>query len=620
MLKHSIEELEKLIPAYSRSYYLGEPKISDIEFDSLVEELRSLNPSSYILHSVGWGGMDKGFSHRYKTPHIGSLVVGIDDKVKYPSILKDRYSFITPKIDGGSVCLYYRNGQPISLITRGNGREGINVLHKFIDRFPVIEEKGLVCVRGEAYTPKSLFKELEEKGVPSPRNFSTGVLSRDSDKNDPDLKYVHFVFYQVRIFNSDVEFDKEKVLKTIRGFNLPVIKGISLNSTVSVEDLKKYNEMFSQYDWPTDGVVLTKNIWSKKEDYGYNVVEDVTAYKFESESAETKVVNVEWVNGNSGRVNPVVHFEPVFLAGAKIQKATGFNAKFILDNGIDKGALIKITRSNEVIPYIQETIDPVDNPVIPTHCSCCGSDLTFDGTTLFCLNKECVLKRVEQCNRILTLEDIPLGLGGKGGVNIEMIIDIACEGSPSLEKMIEFILTKDWTPFDGKLSPHYYGLAKKHFDNLYNHIVNGLTASEFWYVIHLPSVSKANSEKLPFPELGEDYSKFKLTPSFRKVLKEYKEKIDSTLLFLKENNIKINSVQVSSVDIIPVCYTGATDKFKTRSEFFGFYANKVKEVSVKSARYLICNKPSNSSKYKYATTHNVPIVTEAEFLDILNQN
>ena len=146
---------------------------------------------------------------------------------------------------------------PIALITRGNGKEGINVLHKFADRFKPVNSKGLVCIRGEAYTPKSLFNELKERGVACERNFANGVLSRDSDITDPDLKYVSFVFYQLRIYTpndwrtseSISKLDKNESIRIIHeDFNLPVVKMIQVNKNTKLdpESLKEYYRLFQK--------------------------------------------------------------------------------------------------------------------------------------------------------------------------------------------------------------------------------------------------------------------------------------------------------------------------------------------------------------------------------------
>lgn len=618
---HTIEQLEILIPKYSRAYYLGKQMISDAEFDSLVEELKNLDPSNPILSSVGWGGLDNGFSHRFKSFHIGSLVTGISEKPRYPSKVKGTYKYVTPKVDGGSICLYYKNHVPFAMITRGNGKEGINVLHKFLDRIPSrISYGGLICFRGEAYTPKSKFSELKEKGVPNPRNTANGILNRDSGKEDPDLQYVDLVFYQIRIFDGKFT-SKEEVINSISGYGLPTVPCYPIrNCNTNPDTLKEYYKEFQELDYPIDGIVLTGGISYTKESYFHNVSEDSIAYKFESESSETMVTKVEWTTGSSGRVNPVVHFNSVFLSGANIQKATGFNAKFIIDNSIGSGALIKITRSNEVIPYIQETINPSENTsLIPNSCPVCGSKLEFDGVTLYCRNKECPSRNIESCVRLLELVDIPLGLGGKGGVNINDIVNYACSNEPSLKKMIKFIINYTGG-LDTVLSPHYCELAESHLENLKSYFDNSISISDFWYILNLPSVAKITADKLPNPSIVIKDRDVKTTPALRKTIVENLGIIEDFYDTLTLENIKIfdNSKNIiSNEDLIPVCYTGKTDKYKTRKEFYVENRDRVKESSINSAKYLICNEPSSSSKYKYAKSHGIPIMTEKDFMSTI---
>lgn len=592
------KELEIKIQKYAEAYYSGHQEITDDQFDGLVENLRKINPNSPILSSIGWGA--KEFITRFKANHLGTIPVTGLSKVKYPSNVKYGYSVITPKIDGGSVCIYYKNSIPFAMITRGDGHSGLSIFHKFPDKFPHIPNKGIVCVRGEAYIPIHNFDELKKRGIPSPRNYATGILNRDSGSEDPDLKYINFLFYQIRIcdFKLKTKIDELNYLKNC-GF--PTVP-FDISENTSPDFLKNLYEEYQKNDFPIDGVVLSVMDIKKKDD---EIIENSIAYKFESESMESTVTNIIWTTGSSGRVNPVIEFNPIFLSGALIQRATGMNAKFIKDFNIGIGSVVKITRSNEVIPYIQKVITP-SNPILPDKCPSCGSKLKFDGTFLYCNNKKCPAQIRSTFFKILKVFGIPEGLGE---TNIWNFIELS--KANDLNSFIEFILNVDNKTIDNNFAGHFKELINKLINNFRNK--KSITNQEFWFMVGLNGISWLNAKKLP---VVEEYistpAKFTLTPSINSTLKSNFNLLVSVFNTLKNNNIFIKDIIINN-NLIKVCYTGKTDKFKTRKDFFNNYSNKIIESPIQSCEYLICNNPSKSYKYKYAISHNIPIMTEEDF-------
>jgi len=141
--------------------------------------------------------------------------------------------------------------------------------------------------------------------------------------------------------------------------------------------------------WDRDGIVITVN---DSEVENIKLPEKKFAFKFNKMSAEAEVETVEWETSRTGRIIPVVKFKPITLGGATIQRATGFHAKFIYDNGIGPGAIINIVRSGDVIPYIDGVIKKSESVEIPTKCPICRSEnLKTDETQthIYCTNPNC---------------------------------------------------------------------------------------------------------------------------------------------------------------------------------------------------------------------------------------
>ena len=72
------------------------------------------------------------------------------------------------------------------------------------------------------------------------------------------------------------------------------------------------------------------------------------------QTANVKVINVEWNASKHGYMIPRIQFESVNIGGAVLSFTTGFNGKYIVDNKIGKGAVLKIIRSGDVIPKVEK--------------------------------------------------------------------------------------------------------------------------------------------------------------------------------------------------------------------------------------------------------------------------
>lgn len=342
-----------------RNIITGEECISDTEFDKLTEELERLKPDSEILKKVGWGSEEnsKGkIKVEHKYTEVGSLTkTRIYEEI--PDIFKQDEVCISPKLDGLTMTLYYINGKLDKAVTRGNGKIGIDKTYKMN---MVLENKNIQLpehftggIRGELLISKSNWEILKSSNpnANNSRNFAAGLVNRDD--NPEELKYLDFVTYKVlgdteRRFKSKseiVQFLKDSGFDTI--YNIKT--KISNNWQEWAEDLYK-----SDYPYQLDGLVMSlENIRYNDRD-GVEYTE--FAYKFSTEIAEVRVLNIEWNLSKNNRLVPLVWFEPTYLGESTIQKATGHNAKYILDNNIKVGSRIKICKANEIIPYILEVI------------------------------------------------------------------------------------------------------------------------------------------------------------------------------------------------------------------------------------------------------------------------
>lgn len=356
----NIEELEAQIMYYATKYYSGEPEISDEQFDMLVDKLRKLNPNSKVL-KTGWGFEVNGDKIKHKYAHIGSL-----DKTKtyedIPERFKQRTVYISPKLDGLSAVAYYENGRLVKGITRGNGEYGKDITNKLsIILGKEIEDKTFTgAVRGELIISDLNWQMLLDKytNLIAPRNFAAGIINRN--EIDEDIQCIDMVVYKiVGQENRPILKNRDEILQWLKlnfkncvpNYYYPVLN-LSSWSTYhesTFEDFKKLG-------YGLDGLVLTNSdVLYNNSTQGY--VYDEVAFKFNAETTIVTVTDIEWNLTRTQKLVPVICFDKCYISDAEIQRATGFNAKYIYENKICVGTQVEICRSGEVIPYILGVIE-----------------------------------------------------------------------------------------------------------------------------------------------------------------------------------------------------------------------------------------------------------------------
>lgn len=410
-------ELVEKIRKYSQSYYEGRAEITDAEFDKLVEELRSIDPDNDILSKTGWG---YEVAEDNKIKHIFP-VTGISTKVRttkelmavYPD---DSYAVISPKLDGGSVILYYRpDGGKMKLdkaLSRGDGIYGVDITNTMkrvpsvVKEFDIKEAWGdsdfkseidpnLFAIRGEIIIP-----ENNTIGVTTFRNSAVGFSQLKSADNYSDEQLAQHLFIPYTWINKPKRMMDDQVwsLFTDLGF-IPIpyeiIPKDLLVSTFDTEsehlalkdDLSVITDTRINQDWklPIDGLVLSNFEWDK-----------FIAFKYDTDAQVSEVIGVTWNANRTGRFTPILQIKPLkFEDGSTVTNVTGNNLGYMksLRSGI--GSKIVVTKSGGIIPKLLKVVEPSDNISAPTKCLVCNSELVDDGVHLTCKNELCGIKTRE---------------------------------------------------------------------------------------------------------------------------------------------------------------------------------------------------------------------------------
>lgn len=356
-------------------YYKGRPIMTDPEFDDLENKLREVDPDNDYFKIVG-APVVRGEKVKHTIP-MGSLdqVSTHNEAIKWMNNWPDANWVFSDKLDGNSIALYYdADGAFEKAVTRGDGIEGLDVTRHIRRMFKsdrlnghpiplVLPVEGRpIEVRAEVIMKPELFKK-HVTGYKNPRNYVAGQLNR-SVADDAFIDYVDIVAFNINM-NRNKEYTLE-ILKTF-GFNTVNYKFGNINTILTIGFENYLAQIKSKSQYELDGVVVELNSIDLCNELGYDNLNPAFARKFKVNVnfIETEVVDVEWNPSKDGYLKPRVQFEPVDLAGVTISFATGFNAKFIMDNKIGPGAIIKVTRSGDVIPFIQEVIKPALEPALP---------------------------------------------------------------------------------------------------------------------------------------------------------------------------------------------------------------------------------------------------------------
>jgi NAD-dependent DNA ligase len=345
---HLVELKEYLDDAYYNTEY---PKLEDYQYDVLKEVIEKRNPHNYET-TVGAEVSDENKSEL-------PFFLGSMDKIKNTEPKKlatwtknkpsDEY-VVEDKLDGVSCLLVSKKGD-IKLYKRGNGLVGPDVSH-FARHFCSIPGNlPDMAVRGELVMGTKIFLEKHSESA-NPRNFVNGRTSGKEAREG--IKDVDFVAYEIMSKGKSPKPSLQ--LEKLRNLGFLTVN-YEIVRSLDVEDLfdrLKEHERCSDYE--IDGLILTSDLEYEHTEDKYPKYSRAFKVNFEEHIKETTVLRVEWEVSRYKILTPVVHVEPKLILGAVISHPTGHNAKFIADNKIGPGTVLRITRSGSVIPYIVDVI------------------------------------------------------------------------------------------------------------------------------------------------------------------------------------------------------------------------------------------------------------------------
>jgi DNA ligase (NAD+) len=452
MSQKEIQELVEQLEQASDAYYNGDPIMADAEFDALEDELRVLDPKNAWFKRVGAKakktkfkevkhGAPMGSLNKVQTPdEFDKWADDVDDKLtkaEKAGELDDapRTLVVSEKLDGISISLKYEKGKLVQAVTRNDGVTGDDITRNVLLMKGAVEKARDLTgyVRGEIIVRKSVLAK-HFPGYKNPRNTAAGTAKREKDP--APCKHLEILCYQVISTKHDiptktVEF---KLLESL-GFMTPYWETCDGTKTKGQPE-QQAQKIYQRYvdkaraalDYDIDGLVIEHDDLGVMEHLGEHDQrpKGARAFKFPHEEQPTRLRDVVWQVGNSGRVTPVAYFETVTLAGASVSQASLHNvdnigrlAEKCPQGLLGYGDMILVSRRNDVIPYVEKVIKASKNRRFgaPTECPSCGTKLrktagrrnvaTSDGAYLICPNdKGCGAQQSGAVKRWLAKLDI----------------------------------------------------------------------------------------------------------------------------------------------------------------------------------------------------------------------
>ena len=627
-----IRELEVLITGYQKSYYDGEGEISDVEFDRLWDELKSLDPTNPILHKVG---ADSG--NFPKAPHV--MPMGSQEKAATPEEFlawAEKHSYaeflVEYKLDGASLELQYKNGKLLRAVTRGDGEIGDVITENALKMQGVISEISQDFtggIRGEVIMTHQVHKSLYSDKA-NCRNAANGLMKRKDGSGSENLT---LIAYDVWATEGEQPFDDEEgkllFLKKNNFNTVPLKIAKSAHEVIAYREQVMENRKNLDYD--IDGLVI-KEREVNHEDASRDRPDRQIAFKFSLEEAVSVLRSVEW-GENGATYTPVAVFDPVELNGTTVKRASLVNTNLIKSLDLKIGSHVVVVKRGEIIPKIisvvQSSQDEVFSEIeIPCKCSTCGTPLVDEGTRLYCPNRSCNKKVLHQLLKWVAVVDIR-------DLGETLVTSLFKTGKVKSIGDFYALTVQDLTPYfldnesleSGKKSLG----AEKVFNSIQSH--KKIPLAKFISGFDIEGIGETVVETLM--QSGYTTLDKMLSASEPQIASVYRfaEILAHTFVSgLQENRSEMEQlVSSGTIELVQgekrgtlnglsFCFTGEmkTMKRADAQNLVKENGGSVKSSVVKGLSYLVTNDTtSGSSKNRKAAELGVPVINEDEFLKLV---
>ena len=640
-----MKELIEILNNASRLYYqYSTPIMTDFEYDKLYDELEKLEKETNTV-------LSNSPTQNVEPEAIDSLV-----KVEHPvpmlslsktksiselaSFLGNQEGLLSWKLDGLTIVLTYKDGKLSSGVTRGNGIIG-EVVTENVKKFKniplTIPYKGTLVVRGEAVIKYSDFNKMNEEldddssQYKNPRNLCSGSV-RQLDSKVTAKRNVNCIIFA--LIESEKKFKlKSEEFEWLKSLGFDVVEYHKVTSNNLEEQVLYFKNKINEYDIPSDGLVLLYNDIEYGKQLGTTAKypKNAIAFKWQDETAETKLIDVDWLVSRTGLINPVAVFEPVELEGTIVSRASLHNVSILQGLSLGIGDTILVYKANMIIPQIADNLTQSNSLTIPNKCPVCNHEARIissnDVKYLYCMNDFCPAKLVKRLSQFTS----------RNAMNIEGLSDAI------INKLADEGLIKTYADiYNLKRYKNdiisFEGFGEKSYDNLINSIEKSrnVKLANFIFALGIPDIGLSRA-KLICKNYSNDINKIrnltfeelsKIDGIGEIIAKEWidtfnnEDFIKELELLLKEVNFTDTSIDNNQPlkDLIFVI-TGSVNNFTNRDELVEYietYGGKVVKAISNNVNYLINNDiTSTSTKNTKAKELGIKIISENDLMSMI---
>lgn len=645
-----IKELIEILNKAGKSYYSeGQEIMSNFEYDALYDELVRLEKETGFVfansptQNVGYEVVSELPKERHEKPML-SL-----DKTKEVEALSDwlgdQRALLSWKMDGLTIVLTYQDGKMSKAVTRGNGEVGevITQNAKMFQNVPVtIPFKGELIIRGEAVIRYSDFNRINEQ-IPeegakykNPRNLCSGSVRQLNNKITKERNVNFFAFSLVKADGVDFENSRKKQMEWLsnQGFETVEYKVVTENNLR--DTVAWFQNAIATNDFPSDGLVILYDDIKYGDSLGMTAKfpRNALAFKWSDETATTVLREIEWSASRTGLINPVAIFDSVELEGTSVSRASVHNISIMESLELGIGDTIEVYKANMIIPQIAENLTRSGVRDIPTMCPVCGGKTQIrnvnDAKTLYCTNPDCQAKHIKSF----------VHFAARDAMNIDGMSEATLEKFIQRGMLHKF---KDLYHLDVYRDEivDMEGFGEKSYENMMNAIENSrnTTLAKFIYSLGIENIGLSNA-KLIVKNLSNNVDNILnatreqlcaiegigdvIADTFVSYFENEHNREDFKSL-LEELKIETEDVLEGSNDLEGKVFviTGSLMHFSNRNELKELIESKGGKVTgsvTGNTSYLINNdSTSSSSKNKNAAKLGIPVITEEEFLAMLNE-
>ncbi len=645
-----MKELSAILLQASRTYYQeSREMMSNFEYDKLYDELLKLEDETGIVlagspsQKVGYESLSELPKEAHEFPML-SL-----DKTKDVEALQEwlgsQKGLLSWKLDGLTIVLTYEGGSLVKAVTRGNGEIGEVITNnaRVFANVPLrIAYQGQLILRGEAVIRYSDFNRINEEigdadaRYKNPRNLCSGSV-RQLNNEITAQRNVHFqAFSLVRADGVDFANSRQKQFEWLKSQGFDVVDYQETDRETLPEAVRQFAEKIQSYDIPSDGLVLLMDDIAYGDSLGRTAKfpRNSIAFKWADEIRETRICEIEWSASRTGLINPVAIFEPVELEGTTVSRASVHNISIMEALKLGEGDTITVYKANMIIPQIAENLTRSGTIRIPDHCPVCGGQTQIrqvgEVRSLYCTNPDCQAKKIKSFALFVSRD--ALNIDGMSEATLEKFIAAGFIHEFAdifhLDRHEESIITME-------------GFGQKSYDNLVAAVktASHTTLPRMIYGLGIPGIGTANARML-CREFHSDFDRLRhaqqeelvLVDGIGQVLadawvsyfslEKNNEQVDRLLAELtieQEEESQTAAVFAGMTFVI----TGSVEHFANRKELqaaIEVRGGKATGSVTSKTTYLINNDvTSNSSKNKKAKELGVPIISEKDFLAMLEE-